>query len=93
MTTPQRGVAAVAVLAAAYVGSSGLLAWATSGVVGQVTAPGPAGLDASVGLAAAVVAWTVLSWLTATTLLAVLAGLVPAMKAYRTPVATNLVSA
>lgn len=73
MTTRQRGVAAVAVLAAAYVGSSGLLAWATSGVVGQVTAPGPAGLDASVGLAAAVVAWTVLSWLTATTLLAVLA--------------------
>jgi putative ABC transport system permease protein len=40
-----------------------------------------------------VVSWEELAYLGGVVLIAVLAGLVPAMKAYRTPVATNLVAA
>jgi putative ABC transport system permease protein len=39
------------------------------------------------------VSWEELAYLAGVVVVAVLAGLVPAMKAYRTPVATNLVSA
>jgi hypothetical protein len=66
----RRGVTAAAVVLAAYVGASALLAWASSGVATAVRASGPAPFDAAVGLAAAAAAWLVLTWLVLTTILA-----------------------
>lgn len=69
-TSIRRGASAAAGVLAAYVGASALLAWASSAVATAVRAPGPAPLDAAVGVAAAAAAWLVLTWLVLTTILA-----------------------
>jgi nucleoid-associated protein YgaU len=64
-----------AVVLAGCVAATGVLVWASSGVAAAVRAPGPAPLDAGLGLAAATAAWVVLTWLGLTTLLALVAEL------------------
>ncbi len=71
-TVRARGLAAAAVLALGHVAATGALLWGTGGAVGAVRAPGRAGADALVTLAAAGGAWAVLSWLAASTLVALL---------------------
>lgn len=68
-----RGATVATIVLAAYLGAAVLLAWASAGVAAALQAPGPAPLDAGIGLAAAAAAWLVLTWLLATTLLALAA--------------------
>ena len=78
MRQQARGAAAAvagAVVLTGYLAATGVLVWASSGVADAVRAPGPAPLDAEIGLAAATAAWIVLTWLGLTTLLALAAEL------------------
>jgi nucleoid-associated protein YgaU len=68
-------VTAGAVVLTGYLGATGVLVWASSGVADAVAAPGPAPLDAQIGLAAATAAWIALTWLGLMTLLALAAEL------------------
>jgi nucleoid-associated protein YgaU len=60
-------------VASAYAAATALLAWASAGVLAATAAPGPATLDTVLGLAAAAVAWLVLTWLVLTFTVAVCA--------------------
>src|SRR5688500_11387391 len=73
MSARRRGLASGTVVLAGYLGACSVLAWATAGVGEAVVAPGPAPLDAAVGLAAAVAAALVLTWLSAAALLSLAA--------------------
>ncbi len=67
-----RGFTAVAGLLLGGAALVTLLGWATQGAVDDVRAPGPAPVGASVALAAAAAAWTVVGWLATTSLLTLL---------------------
>jgi len=70
-------------------GIGGLLAGHAVGAIGSATMDQVLGQ----GFNWMAVGWEELVYLACVVVIAVLAGLVPAMKAYRTPVATNLVAA
>lgn len=73
MSVGGRGLASGTAVLAGYLCASSALAWATAGVGEVVAEPGPAPLDAAVGLAAAVAAWLVLTWLAAAVVLSLAA--------------------
>ncbi len=73
MSVRRRGLASGAAVLAGYLATCASLTWGTAGVGETVAAPGPAPLDAAVGLAAALAAWLVLTWLAAAVLVSLAA--------------------
>lgn len=86
-----RGAVVAAAVVLAYAGATGLLAWGTGGLL-AAPAASAARLDVLLGLAACAAAWVVLTWLAATSLLAVAAAAAGADSPLR-PLAARLAPA